>query len=241
MEKEKPRLARLTAILTKLQSKRIVTAKEIAEKHDVSIRTVYRDIRTLEKSGVPIITEEGKGYSIMEGYKLPPVMFTEEEANALITAEQLISTNKDESLIEQYKSAITKIRSVLKYSQKEKTEILSERMFFRTQIENQTTSNYLMTIQSAISNFSLLEINYYSLQNDSTQRTIEPFAVYSTQGNWLLIAFCKLRQEFRVFRIDQIQKLVVKEETFEPHDMTLERYFELCKEKYQNTPDIPLS
>ena len=98
MQKDKPRLARLTAILTQLQSKRILTAREIAEKHDVSIRTVYRDIRTLESSGIPIITEEGKGYALMEGYNIPPVMFTEEEANALITAEQLINKNKDNSL-----------------------------------------------------------------------------------------------------------------------------------------------
>jgi predicted DNA-binding transcriptional regulator YafY len=124
MDKEKPRLARLTAILTQLQSKRIVTAKDIAEKHNVRIRTVYRDIRTLEKSGIPIVTEEGKGYSIMEGYKLPPVMFTQGEANALITAEQLIRKNKDQSLTEQYESAVTKIKSVLNYAQKEKAELL---------------------------------------------------------------------------------------------------------------------
>jgi len=91
MAEDKPRLARLTAILTQLQSKKLITARDIAEKHEVSIRTVYRDIRTLEKSGIPIVTEEGKGYSIMEGYKLPPVMFTEDEANALITAEQIIA------------------------------------------------------------------------------------------------------------------------------------------------------
>lgn len=88
MAEDKPRLIRLTAILTQLQSKRIVTAKDIAEKHNISIRTVYRDIRTLEQSGIPIITEEGKGYTLMEGYRLPPVLFTEEEANALITAEK---------------------------------------------------------------------------------------------------------------------------------------------------------
>lgn len=74
MEKEKPRLARLTAILTQLQSKRMVTAGELAERHDVSIRTIYRDVRTLEKSGIPILTEEGKGYRIMDGYKMAPVM-----------------------------------------------------------------------------------------------------------------------------------------------------------------------
>lgn len=93
MAEDKPRLARLSAIITQLQSRRIVTAREIAQKHQVSIRTVYRDIKTLEQSGIPIVTEAGRGYSIMEGYHLPPIMFTEEEALALITAVQLILKN----------------------------------------------------------------------------------------------------------------------------------------------------
>ena len=70
---EKPRLSRLTAILTQLQSKQILTAREIAEKHNVSVRTIYRDIRTLENSGIPIVTEEGNGYSIKSGFNLPPI------------------------------------------------------------------------------------------------------------------------------------------------------------------------
>ena len=103
---QKPRLSRLTAILTQLQSSRLVTAKMLSEKHNVSIRTIYRDIRTLEKSGVPIVTEEGRGYSMMEGYQLPPVMFTEDEANALITAEQLVIKNKDASFVQYYTEEI---------------------------------------------------------------------------------------------------------------------------------------
>ena len=87
------RLSRLTAILTQLQTKRLLTATTLAEKFNVSVRTIYRDIRTLEQAGVPIITEDGKGYSLMEGYKIPPVMFTEAQANALITAEQLVFQN----------------------------------------------------------------------------------------------------------------------------------------------------
>lgn len=114
MAEDKPRLARLTAILTQLQSKNLVTARELANKHSVSIRTIYRDVRTLENSGIPIITEEGKGYSILEGYKIPPVMFTEEEANALITAEQIINNNTDKSFTELYSSATTKIKAVLR-------------------------------------------------------------------------------------------------------------------------------
>lgn len=238
---EKSRLSRLTAILTQLQSKRILTAREIAEKHNVSIRTIYRDIRTLENSGIPIITEEGKGYSLMDGFNLPPVMFTEKEANALITAEQLILKNKDKSFAIEYQNAVAKIKSILRHSQKEKIEFLSERIHFRNNTENQKTSGYLMIIQSAISDFNLIEIEYQSLQGENTKRTIEPFALYSTQENWLLIAVCRLRKDFRVFRLDHIQKLIVKNQYFEPQKITLQEYFEICREKYLTTPDTPLS
>jgi len=237
----KPRLSRLTAILTQLQSKRVLTAREIAEKHNVSIRTVYRDIRTLENSGIPIITEEGKGYSLMQGFSLPPVMFTEKEANALITAEQLILRNKDKSFAEEYQNAVSKIKAILRHSQKEKIELLSERIFFRNNGNNQKTSDYLMVIQSAIANFNLIEIGYQSLQSENTKRIIEPFALYSTQENWLLIAVCRLRNDFRVFRLDHIQKLMVLSQQFEPQKITLQEYFEMCREKYLTTPDTPLS
>lgn len=238
---EKPRLSRLTAILTQLQSKRILTAREIAEKHNVSIRTVYRDIRTLENSGIPIVTEEGKGYSLMQGFNLPPVMFTEKEANALITAEQLIRKNKDKSFTEEYQNAVSKIKSVLQHTQKDKIAFLSDRIAFRTNTKNQKTSDYLMILQSTIANFNLVEIEYKSLQGESTKRTIEPFALYSTQENWLLIAICQLRKDFRVFRLDHIQKLTVQNQQFEPQKMTLQEYFEVCSEKYKTTPDTPLS
>ncbi|MFT5818892.1 MAG: putative DNA-binding transcriptional regulator YafY [Crocinitomix sp.] len=230
-EKEKPRLSRLTAIITQLQSKRLITARYLAEKHNVSIRTIYRDINTLEKSGIPIITEEGKGYSLMEGYQLPPVLFTEDEANALITAEQLVLKNRDQSFSENYSNAIVKIKAVLKHSQKGKADLLGERIYIKENDRGEKSSNFLMKIQSAITNFQLVEIEYLSLGNKLTKRNIEPFAVYSNKGSWLLIAFCKLRNEFRAFRIDLIQKLVLQSETFEPHDMTLEKYFELYIKK----------
>jgi len=230
-EKEKPRLSRLTAIITQLQSKKLITARDLAEKHNVSIRTIYRDINTLEKSGIPIITEEGKGYSLMEGYHLPPVIFTENEANALITAEQLVLQNKDQSFSGNYSDAIIKIKSVLRYSQKGKADLLSNRIYFKENDKNEKSSNYLMKIQTAITNFHLLEIEYLSLGGKLTKRQIEPFAVYSNKGNWLLIAYCKLRNDFRAFRIDLIQKLTPQNNTFSPHNMTIEQYFELYIKK----------
>jgi len=238
---EKPRLSRLTAILTQLQSKKILTAREISEKHNVSIRTIYRDIRTLENSGIPIFTEEGKGYSLVDGFNLPPVMFTEQEANALITAEQLILRNKDSSLVTEYKSAISKIKSVLKQSQKGKVDYLSERIIIRNNSNNEQTSNYLMVIQSAITNYNLLEIEYQTLDGVNSKRKIEAFALYSTQENWLLIAICRLRNNFRVFRLDKIQNLIPLDENFIPQKMTLHDYFEICKQNQNTTPDISMS
>ena len=224
--KEKPRLARLTAIITQLQSKRLVTAKYLAEKHKVSVRTIYRDIRTLEISGIPIITEEGKGFSIMEGYHLPPVIFTEDEANALITMELLASKNKDQSLTDNVSSAIEKIKSILRYSQKGNADLLSERVYFGGNNELERSSNNLMQIQSAIIHFRLLKIEYLSTEQKRTIRTVEPFAVYSNKGNFLLIAFCRLRDDFRAFRIDFIEKLSPLEETFTAHNMTIQDYSE---------------
>ena len=225
-EKEKPRLSRLTAIITQLQSRRLVTATFLADYHNVSIRTIYRDIRTLERSGIPIVTEEGKGYSLVEGYQLPPVLFTEDEANALITAERLVVKNKDQSFTESYSNAITKIKSVLKYSQKGKADLLADRVWFGDNNAFEKTSNFLMKIQSAITNYQLAEIDYHSADKNLTTRIIEPFALYNNQGNWLLIAYCRLRNDFRSFRIDYIRKLILQSETFEPHNMTIVEYFE---------------
>lgn len=241
MAEDKPRLARLSAILTQLQSKRLVTARAIAEKHNVSIRTVYRDIRTLEKSGVPIITEEGKGYSIMEGYQLPPIMFTEAEAMALITAEQLVRKNKDQSLVESYESAITKIKSILRLNQKTKTELLETRIQIRNNYTEEKTSRFLIQLQTAIANFQIVQLDYLSLAGHRSQRNVEPFALYTTRDNWILIAFCQNKNDFRAFRLDCMQKLQATDEVFEPHDMTLEQYLEACRKNWQSTPDIPLS
>ncbi|MCL6274925.1 WYL domain-containing protein [Muricauda sp. 2012CJ35-5] len=226
MEEEKPRLSRLTAILTQLQSKQLVTASQLANRHQVSIRTIYRDIRTLEKSGIPIITQEGKGYSIMEGYHLPPVLFTEDEANALITIEQLVLKNKDRSLVENMSSAVEKIKSILRYSQKGNADLLADRIYFGGNNKQERSSNNLMQLQAAIIHFQLLQIEYRSSEKKQTARNVEPFAIYSINGNFILIAFCRLRKDFRAFRIDFILNIKHLNEVFSPHQMTLKDYFE---------------
>ena len=223
------RLSRLMTILTQLQTKRILTASEFANKFSVSNRTIYRDIKALEEAGVPILTEEGKGYCLMEGYRIPPVMFTESEANALITAEQLILKNKDASFVKEYKEAISKIKSVLRYNIKDKANLLSNRVVFRYNIDNNQTSNYVSTLQLALTNFNCIEVNYSNDKSEISIRIIEPFALYNTQENWVLVAFCQSRKDFRAFRLDRIQNLKVLNRQFIPHKITLQEYFEKCK------------
>nr|WP_068888158.1 YafY family protein [Pedobacter panaciterrae] len=231
MQNETSRLSRIIAILTQLQTRRLTTAAYLSEKFSVSVRTIYRDIRSLQDGGIPIFTEEGKGYSLVEGYSLPPVSFTESQANALITAEQLVLRNKDISFVSEYSDAVTKIKSVLKSNTKDNVNLLSERIAIRNNIDGDRSSNNLSAIQLALTGFKLLEIVYVAEDTAETSRVLEPFAVYSTQDNWLLIAFCRLRNEYRSFRLDRIKDLSVLNKAFQPHKLTLPEYFQLCKEK----------
>lgn len=225
-ENDTKRLPRLTAILTQLQTKRLLTAPELAKKFSVSIRTIYRDIKALEQSGVPILTEEGKGYTLMEGYRIPPVMFTENQANALILAEQLILKNKDASFVKDYSEAIEKIKAVLGHNIKDKANLLAERTRFSQNLNSEKSSNNLSDLQFALTNFCLIKIEYINEAEKATERLIEPFALLSTYENWLLVAWCRLRNEFRYFRLDRIKKLYLLSEKFSPHKMTLQEFFD---------------
>jgi predicted DNA-binding transcriptional regulator YafY len=237
--KDTKRISRLTAILTQLQTKRLITSTSLAEKFSVSVRTIYRDIRILEQAGVPISTEDGKGYTIMEGYRIPPVMFTENEANALITIEQLIQKNSDSSLVMAYSDAISKIKAVLLYATKDKVELLANRIVVSPAMPNINTSNSLTIIQNALTAFKTLNISYWSGHKDEkTERNIEPFALYYTlQESWALIAYCHLRKDYRMFRLDRIIKITQLELGFVPHKLTLASYLKDKENKF-NTPDI---
>ncbi len=187
----------------------------------------------MELSGVPIYTEEGKGYSLVEGYTLSPIMFTEQEANALITAEQLIFKNKDKSLVDNHSNAISKIKAVLRHSKKEKAEILSERIAYFANYSKETTSDSLSTIQMAITDSKLIKIKYHSIGKDEiTQRIIEPQALYHTSENWIMIAWCRMRNDFREFRLDKIQTIETLGEQFKSRDFKLMDYFRQVYENY---------
>ncbi|PZR29172.1 MAG: DNA-binding transcriptional regulator [Citrobacter freundii] len=236
------RLTRLSAILLQLQTRRVVSSTTLADRFEVSTRTIYRDIKLLGQIGVPIISLDGKGYSLAEGYKIPPVMFSEEEANALITAGQLIGLSRDSSLIRNYTDAVNKVKAVLNYATKDKAELLSKRIAVSPASVMQSSSNTLSVIQHALTSFTVLRITYRAENNkESTERLIEPFAFYhSMEQNWALIAFCKLRNDFRMFRLDRIETVVPTGHTFTPHQLSLQEYLQEKQKKF-TPPDKLLS
>ncbi len=221
------RLTRITAILIKLQSKKIVTAREIAEQFEVSLRTVYRDIRTLIDAGVPIGSEKGVGYFIVEGYRLPPISITDEEAFSLIISEIFIKNQSDKTLYKNFSSLVMKIKATLKSFQKEKVEQLSKRTVSLKRNEI-IESPWLSNIQKAISDKLQINITYNSLYKEEiTYRRVEPQAIYFTNNVWIVIAFCHLRDEIREFRLDRIIDLNITYKPFERLlNFDLQEYFE---------------
>ena len=228
-------LSRLLSILTILKSKRLVTGTELARKFDVSLRTIYRDIKKLEEAEVPIVTIEGRGYTIMDGYTVAPIMFDELEVNSLITAEQLIARTNDESLIQHFNQTLTKIKSVFKSSLQVQGELLNSKMRILQTKGNDIRSSSLPYLQMAITNFRVTEIKYQVPEKPVTARAIEPVAIYSVDSKWIVVAWCRLRNDYRSFRLDRIHHFKVTEEVFDDRDFDLIKYF-WAHQELENNP-----
>ena len=213
------RLERLHAILIHLQSKKSVTAQEIAERFDTSVRTVYRDIRALEEAGIPVGAEAGKGYFIMEGYYLPPVIFNREEAGAILMGAKLIEHHTDQSIKNNFTQALYKIKAVLKYQDKDYLESLEKNINvyrYSAPVRKEFPNSFLADIQTALATRHVVQFDYYANYNDQfTTREVEPLGLCYYSGHWHLIAYCRLRQALRDFRPDRIMKLIIKENTFD--------------------------
>jgi predicted DNA-binding transcriptional regulator YafY len=201
------RIDRLFGILTILQSKKYVPAEKIAERFGISIRTVYRDIKALGEQGIPVSFEQHRGYFIVQGYFLPPVSFSSEEANALLLVQSMVSGFTDQSIHKHYSSALNKIKSVLKSSQKESLEFLDNNI--RMQLPPCFVNNfeYLSLLQNAISQKRVIELDYKNKNEVVSKRDVEPIGLVFYAFSWHLVAWCHLRQEYRDFKLVRILKV----------------------------------
>lgn len=233
------RLDRLTAMLIQLQSKRVVKAQDLAERFGISLRSVYRDIRSLEEAGVPLLGEAGVGYSIMEGYRLPPVMFTADEATAFITAEKLVEKLTDPETAGQYQSALYKIKSVLRSDEKAHIEVLDEQIgVISNPYQPETRQVALQPMLQAIARKQVLHIEYCTIYSEKkSERDVEPVGVFFMGNNWYLIAWCRLRNDYRNFRTDHIHSMQLKELPFDKKHLTLKEYLK----KYAKQREMKLT
>lgn len=214
------RIERLHAITTALQSKRIVKAAELARKFEVSLRTIYRDIRALEAGGLPIGAEAGIGYFIAEGYHLPPVMFTKEEGRALLMAAKLVEKTTDSSVSQAFETALTKVRAVLDSEKKDELQGLEDRILVNPFPMNPLppANQMLEQLKEALVQSRVLELEYFSNYNgEYSQRKVEPVGLLFYSNHWHLIGFCYLRQDYRDFRTDRLARLRLLPERFKPH------------------------
>lgn len=215
------RIDRLSAILIQLQSKKIVKAQEIADRFEISLRTVYRDIRALEEAGVPVGAEAGVGYFLMEGYNLPPVKFSKEEAGAILMATKLAEKQTDHSIRKHLYDALLKIRAALKVEEKEYLESIENNIEVLHLPEPLTKTgfpdNFLSDIQAALSQKRVINFDYYANYRDEfTNRDVEPLSLSYYSRHWHLIGYCRLREDLRDFRSDRIMKLRVTDTVFDP-------------------------
>ncbi|EHQ27256.1 helix-turn-helix transcriptional regulator [Mucilaginibacter paludis] len=220
------RIDRIAAILIQLQSRRIIKAQDIANRFGISLRTVYRDVKTLEEAGIPIIGEAGVGYSIMEGYRLPPVMFTREEAIAFLTAEKLVEQLTDSANSTNYRSAMYKIKAVLRTTEKDLIENMDTHIeVLKGRRQGSSNPDLIQPLLKSIADKRVIRMAYFAYhRQQKTERHVEPVGVFYLEGFWHLIAFCRLRNDFRDFRLDRISGIDLTNETFKQEHPPLKEY-----------------
>jgi predicted DNA-binding transcriptional regulator YafY len=212
------RIERLLGIVTLLQTKKFIQTEAIAAKYNISVRTVYRDVKALCEQGVPVSFEPGKGYFIVQGFFLPPVSFTTEEAAALLLMETMVHGFTDKSISRHYSKALNKIKSVLRSSQKEAVELLHEHTRFQFPACFYKDTEYLSVVQSAIVAKQVLELEYANSKGETSRRKVEPVGMVFYAFSWHLIGWCRLREEYRDFKVSRIMKMQMANEGFTDKD-----------------------
>lgn len=239
LDESPKRFDRIVAILIQLQSKKIVKAQELADRFEVSIRTIYRDIRTLEASGVPIYSEAGVGYALMDGYRLPPVMFTREEASSFIAAEKLMQKFTDTTLGNHYASAMYKLKAVLRSDDKDWVSSIESSVLMQSseKLFNEKSPNTLATLFESIAEKTQIVLSYEAVESDGiTVRNIEPVGVFHDNNNWYMLGYCHLRKDYRQFRADRVHGIKKTEIPFSLEHDSLETF--LDKDKNVSTTKV---
>ncbi|MBU2509755.1 YafY family transcriptional regulator [bacterium] len=222
------RADRLFQIIQILRKRRITTAAHLADELEVSKRTIYRDLQDLIGSGVPIEGEAGVGYVLSKTYDFPPLMFTEEEIEALVLGVRIVKQWTDKGLAIAAGNILSKVEAALPENLKKRIE--KSPLFSPNLSGNNNNADHLQDLRKAINNHRKLEFEYNRLDDQKSCRIVRPLCLAFMPPVWLLTAWCELRNDFRNFRIDRISNISILEEEYsEEPGKTLDDFFAAMK------------
>ena len=210
--------SRVLTVLELIQSRPSITGPELAERLEMDVRTVRRYITHLQDVGIPVEANIGRygGYRLRPGFKLPPLIFTEEEATAImlgLLASTWLEIGQSAVAIE---GALAKVSRVLPLRARERLEaVTSHLVLFPHNQQARPDASLLIELSGAIHASQRIEIDYRSLHDEVTHRKVEPYGITGWKGHWYLGGYCCLRQDYRSFRLDRIQEVQILSETFE--------------------------
>ncbi len=207
------RADRLFQIILLLRAEQLITAKTMADRLQVSERTIYRDIADLMRCGTPIEGEAGVGYALKKGFDLPPLMFTEEEITAISLGAQMVSNWTDEGLAAAAKQVLDKVSAVL--PQRLKPKIRKSNIFAPNIHPSKIIQKHMAQLRPAINRRNTIKLIYRKGDGEVSNRRLRPLCLAFIAPHWLLTGWCELRNDFRNFRLDRILSLKIETRCFE--------------------------
>jgi predicted DNA-binding transcriptional regulator YafY len=236
------RADRLFRIVQFLRAGRVQTAHGLAQKLEVSDRTIYRDVQDLQLSGVPIEGEAGVGYTLRRDYDLPPLMFDGREITALVLGTRMVAAWGDEELASAANDALRKIEAVLTPALRDRIEAVP--MYAPSFAKRGRTDGWpehpelprktLEVLRGAIEQNRVVAVDYSDAEGKSTERRLRPMALLFWGQVWTLVAWCELRNDFRSFRADRVKAVNVLDETFaQERGQRYEDFVARIREQYE--------
>ena len=219
------RIDRLFSITTRLQARGHLRAADLANIYEVSTRTIYRDVAALSESGVPIVSLPGRGYSIVDGYFLPPLLLSTREATALLLGARMLAGQASAEIAAAAEEAVVKLLAVIGEDSRRELRELDDILDFAPSPDLRARLDVadiqVRALWQAILERRVTTLRYFGRnRGQETVRQIEPIRLAYANGAWYLTAYCRVRQEERAFRLDRIDSLQVEAERFRPRRAT---------------------
>jgi len=213
------KIDRLISIIVVLLRKELIQAKQLAEMFDVSVRTILRDIETINLAGIPIVTYQGAGggIGIADGYRIDKSILSEDDMAAIITSLKGVATTLPDN---RFNVLMDKLKYPLSSSQLEMLNVKTQQMIIDLSPwgANQLLNKRTALLHKAIEDCKITAFFYQDANGAATQRRVEPYSLLWKNQNWYLYGWCLLRQDYRLFKLVRIKELQITDQTFKPRN-----------------------